>query len=136
MQVAQLMQPEPQYLLAGRTVEHAAKRMFVHDVAYLPVCRSDLRVVGMISAREIVKAVAQARAPELCAVEEVMVRDFPRCAGHEDAATVHARMVSESIDLLVVTDDAGRLGGVIERGRLTGVVGVRPTLSGRYRRAS
>lgn len=126
-----------QSLTSGQTVEHAARRMTMHGLSFLPVCRPGGAVIGVITERDIVtKAVAQARAPELCVVDEVMTRAFPSCLAEEEATDVHGRMMAEGIERMVVRDSGGRLAGVVDRARLSGAVNQHRQPSRRLRRSA
>ncbi|HEY0705770.1 MAG TPA: CBS domain-containing protein, partial [Polyangia bacterium] len=72
MRVAELILAKPHYVVTGQTVVHAAKRMMTFGLNLLPVCRSEGTVIGVVTAWHIVKAVAQGRAAELCAIDDVM----------------------------------------------------------------
>jgi CBS domain-containing protein len=120
MRLTDLLDQPAEFLTPGHTVEHAARRMMAREVSLVPVCRSDGTLVGVLDERDIViKAVALARAPELCALGEIMRKDFPRCAISDDPVTVYARMLAEGLDRLMVVDLAGRLVGIAERARLS-----------------
>jgi CBS-domain-containing membrane protein len=113
MLVSELFLAEPQYLVTGQTVEHAARRMLLHDLDRLPVCRPNRVVVGVVSERDVVvKAVARSRACELCAVDEIMERTYPSCLADSAVAAVQARMLTQGLDWLLCQDRAGRLCGV------------------------
>ena len=125
-----------QALTSGQTVEHAARRMLTHDLAFLPVCRQGGAVVGVITERDIIKAVAQARAPELCGVDEVMTRSFASCLPEDSVGEVYARMLSEGHERMVVRDGTGKLLGVLDRERLA-IAGTQPrTITRRLRRSA
>src|SRR5687767_1408227 len=109
MRLSDLLDTTAESLSPGHTVEHAARRMLARDVSVVPICRSDGTLVGVLGERDIVvKAVALSRAPELCALGEIMRKDFPRCAITDDPVDVHARMLAEGLDRLMVVDRAGK----------------------------
>ena len=123
MRVAEVVVAEPQFVVTGQTVEHAAKRMITHDLRLLPVCRSEGTIVGAVTARDIVKAVAQSRAPELCRVDDVMTSDYASCR-HDDATDeVYRRMVSHGIEEMVVENSAGKRVGIVDRDFLAAIAG-------------
>jgi CBS domain-containing protein len=127
MQLSDVLDKPAEFLTPGHTVEHAARRMLARQVSLVPICRSDGTLVGVLDERDIVvKAVALSRAPELCALGEIMRKDFPRCAITDEPASVYARMVAEGVERLLVVDRAGKLVGIAERGRLS-TVSRRPT---------
>jgi CBS domain-containing protein len=117
MRLGDLIVGKPQYVVTGQTIEHAAKRIVDHGLSLLPVCRNDGRVVGLITPLEIVKSIAQDRAPELCAVDDVMTKDFPVCSVEDATDEVYTRMVTESISAIVVLH-GGKLAGVLPRSSL------------------
>jgi CBS domain-containing protein len=125
-----------QVLTSGQTVEHAARRMLAHGVSLLPVCRSSGMVVGVITERDIIKSVAQARAPELCGVDEVMTRVYPVCLPDDLVSDVYARTLAEGIDRVVVRDVTGRLVGVLDRARLSGAAARPPAITRRLRKTA
>jgi CBS domain-containing protein len=93
--------------------------MLARDVSLVPICRPDGTLVGVLDERDIVlKAVALARAPELCALGEIMRKEFPRCSVDDDATAVYTRMLAEGTDRMVVVDRGGKLAGIVERPRL------------------
>lgn len=119
MRLSELLTTPTDFLTPGHTVEHAARRMLAREVSLIPICRPDGTLLGVLDERDIVvKAVALARAPELCALGEIMRKEFPRCGIDDDAATVYARMLAEGCERLVVIDRGGKLAGIVERSRL------------------
>ena len=131
MRVADVMLAKPQYLLSGQTVEHAAKRMITHGLTLLPVCRSSGKVIGALTARDIVRAVAESRAPELCAVDDVMTSDFAACSPDDRLDEIQTRMVTHAIRDMVVRNHEGQLIGLLDRAQLWAATGaVRMRVSG------
>ncbi|HEY0714315.1 MAG TPA: CBS domain-containing protein [Polyangia bacterium] len=127
MRVAELILARPHHLLTGQTVEQAAKLMTTFGLTLLPVCQSEGAIVGVITARQIVNAVALGKAPNLCAVDDVMATDFPTCRGDDEVNEVYTRMVSHGLDELIVESRLGHLVGLVDRIRLAAVTGpVRP----------
>ena len=119
MRLPDLFDTAADFLTPGHTVEHAARRMLARDVSLIPICRSDGTLLGVLDERDIVvKAVALSRAPELCALGEIMRKDFPRCSVDDEPAVIYARMLAEGTERMVVVDRAGKLAGIVERARL------------------
>jgi CBS domain-containing protein len=136
MLIADVMVKDPQYLLTGQTVEHAAQRMLRHGGTLIPVCRSDGSVRGVVTAHEIVTSVAQGRAAPLCPVEDVMNPKFPSCSTLDAADEIYVRMTTEAIPEMVVLTAQGKLAGLIDRVRLVQrTVPSRPTSPRRSRAA-
>jgi CBS domain-containing protein len=123
MRVAELILAKPHHLLTGQTVEQAAKRMTTFGLTLLPVCRSEGSVMGVITARHIVKAVAMGQAPHLAAVEDLMSTDFATCSWDDEVNDVYARMLSHGLDELIVESRLGHLVGIVDRIHLAAVAG-------------
>jgi CBS domain-containing protein len=117
MFIADVMVKDPQYLLTGQTVEHAAQRLVRHGGTLIPICRGDGSVRGVVTAHEIVASIAEGRAAPICPVEEVMNANFPSCAAHDLADEIYVRMATESIADMVVLSQ-GKLAGMISQARL------------------
>jgi CBS domain-containing protein len=118
MRIADVMQTNAHYVFRDQTVDQAAKRIFTHGLVLLPVCRREKTVVGVVTSHEIVKAVAQSRAAELCTVEEIMSAEFSSCAVDEDLEEVYGRMLTSGLEAMPVVGPGRMLVGVIERSRL------------------
>src|SRR5688572_29546899 len=129
MRVAELLGDAVGFLTPSHTVEHAARRMLATGASLIPVCRGDGTLVGVLDERDIViKAVALSRAPELCALGEIMRKQFPTCDVLDDARNVYSRMLAEGIERMAVVDRAGKLVGIADRSRLSVAASVsRPT---------
>jgi CBS domain-containing protein len=102
-------QSRAEYIGSGQSVENAARRMRDRQLRFLPVCKPDGRVVGIITERDIVvRAVAAGRAPELCSVDEIMTKHQP---GDGTVTTVQAiaAVVEREPGPVVVVDERGLL---------------------------
>jgi CBS domain-containing protein len=100
------------------SVAKAAKRMRLHEVSALPIVQHD-RVLGIVTERDITRAVAEGMDPKTATVADVMTQ-HPLIAGpDEDAVTVAIRMLEHGIRHLPVVADQ----------RLLGVISARDLLS-------
>ena len=102
-------QTRAEYIGSGQSVENAARRMRDRQLRFLPVCKPDGRVVGIVTERDIVvRAVAAGRAPELCSVDEIMTRSAP---GDGTVTTVQSigGLVEREAGPVVVVDERGHL---------------------------
>jgi CBS-domain-containing membrane protein len=107
------MRFQPDHLMTGQTLEHAARRMRDKEIRFLPVCRPDSRLVGVVTERDIViRGVARSRAAELCPVDEVMSLDFPTCSP-ETVLDLESSDGEAGLSPLVVVDALGHLLGTI-----------------------
>jgi CBS domain-containing protein len=113
-------QTRAEYIGSGQSVENAARRMRDRQLRFLPVCKPDGRVVGTITERDIVvRAVAAGRAPELCAVDEIMTRNVP---GDGTVTTVQSigGLVEREPGPVVVVDERGHLVATVGQSILDG----------------
>ena len=100
------------------TVADAARRLTDAEVGALVVCDSEKKIRGIISERDIVRAVAQRGAAALEeTVEAVMTHDVHTCTQQETVARAMALMTRFRYRHLPVVD-AGRLVGMISIGDL------------------
>ncbi len=102
-------QTRAEYIGSGQSVENAARRMRDRQLRFLPVCKPDGRVVGIVTERDIViRAVAAGRAPELCSVDEIMTKTIP---GDGTVTTVQSigSPIEREAGPVVVVDERGLL---------------------------
>ena len=118
-------QSRAEYIGSGQSVENAARRMRDRQLRFLPVCKPDGRVVGIITERDIVvRAVAAGRAPELCSVDEIMTKHQP---GDGTVTTVQAiaAVVEREPGPVVVVDERGLLVATVGQSIMDGTVRTR-----------
>jgi CBS domain-containing protein len=73
MKVKDVMTPNPKAIWLTESLADAAKEMWEHDCGVLPIIKDGLKVVGMITDRDICMATAlKDRSPSSISVEEVM----------------------------------------------------------------
>lgn len=100
------------------TVADAARRLADAEVGALVVCDSEKKIRGIISERDIVRAVARRGAAALEeTVEAVMTHDVHTCTQQETIARAMALMTRFRYRHLPVVD-TGRLVGMISIGDL------------------
>ena len=99
-----------------KTLADAASLLSQHKIGALVVTGADRRVIGILSERDIVKAVA---AGGSVALEEKianrMTREVVTCAPHDTMADLMGRMTAGRFRHLPVVE-AGRLDGIISIG--------------------
>jgi CBS domain-containing protein len=120
----------------GDTVQVAARRMRDADVGFLPVCDSEGKVLGTLTDRDVaIRLVADDR-PGTCAVEDVMSREVIACRPGDDIAHVEQLMAEYRKSRIIVSDEAGRLFGVISLSDVARLEGPRRTATTMRRIAS
>ncbi|HSO93592.1 MAG TPA: CBS domain-containing protein [Candidatus Dormibacteraeota bacterium] len=111
MKITDLYRPEVVTADLADSVAKAAKRMRLHEVSALPVVQHD-RVVGIVTERDITRAVADAMDTSTATVADVMTQHPLVATAEEEAATVALRMLEHGIRHLPVVD-GHRLLGII-----------------------
>ena len=121
MRAVDLMTPEPAVLLPWDPLLRAAEIMRDYDVGIVPVVndRASMRVIGVITDRDIViRHVAQGHHYE-CPAEDAMTRE-PLFAVEpdDDLETVLAIMRTQKVRRILVVSPSGRLLGIISQADL------------------
>ncbi|MGC9210251.1 MAG: HPP family protein [Acidilobus sp.] len=95
-----------------KSLKTAAHLMVKHKVGGLPVVGKENKLVGIITRTDLVKAYGEKYQGEL-KVADIMRTDFPRAKPTHSIYYVLKLMEADPIKKVVVTDDEGRLLGVI-----------------------
>ncbi len=107
--VEDLMNTEVMTITEDAKIKKAAKIMMDHYVTHLPVVTEDNKLIGIITAWDLSKAIAQG-GEEL---KDVMTEDVKFCKKDETIRTIAGRMKDDDISCLPVIDDNDELIGVI-----------------------
>jgi CBS domain-containing protein len=112
---------------AGKTVLDAAKLMLEKNIGLLVVTQSleDTRLVGVISERDIIRAIASGRTLSVL-VDDVCTKHVVTVYGSSDVAEAAKAMNQNMIRHVVVVDDKGKPIGVVS---MRDLVGERGTLA-------
>ncbi|MEQ9400619.1 MAG: CBS domain-containing protein [Longimicrobiales bacterium] len=103
---------------AGTAVAEAAALLMEHGIGSLPVVGADGSLAGLVSERDVARAVAEH--PDRVRdrpVKEVMQRPAPSCSYDESIYALMGRMTRDRLRHVVVVDD-GQVLGVISVGDL------------------
>ncbi len=100
-------------IMPSASLADAARELASRDIGFLPVCDTNGALIGVLSERDIVRAIAKhgANTPTL-PVEQVYTREAVTCAMETDVHGVIAVMHEKRIRHLPVVRD-GRLVGVV-----------------------
>ncbi len=114
-------------ILAGRTVLDAAKLMLENNIGLLVIIqdRDSSKVVGVISERDIIRAIASSRSLTI-PVDDVCTKRVITVHGNSDVAEAAKAMNKNKIRHVVVVDDNGKAIGVVS---MRDLVGERATLT-------
>jgi homoserine O-acetyltransferase len=107
--VEDLMNKDVVTISEDAKIKDAAKRMMDHYVTHLPVVTKDNKLIGIITAWDLSKAIANG-GEEL---KEVMTEDVRYCKKNETIETIAGRMKEDDISCLPVINDKNELIGVI-----------------------
>ncbi|MEO6419100.1 MAG: CBS domain-containing protein [Polyangiaceae bacterium] len=95
------------------SAQHAAQKMRVANIGFLPVCDEDGRVLGAVTDRDIaVRLVAEGRSPST-PVREVMTNEVVACRPSDDLHRAEQIMSTQRKSRIVCVDDERHLVGVI-----------------------
>lgn len=110
----EIMRNEVKHLGPKASAAEVARTMRDEIVGVLPICDERDHVVGIVTDRDIVlRVVAQGRSPDQTPIEEVMSRQVITCRPGDDVAHAAELMVKHQISRMAVTDEHGKLCGVI-----------------------
>lgn len=109
MKISRLYQRDAVTAELDDTVVKAAKRMRLHGISALPVVQHE-RVVGIITERDITKAVALDMDLKRATVGQMMTQHPLIANPDEEAGAVALRMLEHGIRHLPVVDDHRLLG--------------------------
>jgi CBS domain-containing protein len=118
MTIEPLMSRDVRRCLADETLDHAASRLWEHDCGSLPVCAADgdgeARVIGMLTDRDIcMAALFQGRPLREIKVADAMSRDIRVARVDDQPEDIELLMRELKIRRVPVTDDGGRLVGIV-----------------------
>lgn len=114
--VKDIMTPDPVCVLPDQTVSHAAALMRDADVGAIPVIRDLERreLAGIVTDRDIAIRHVAAHHDWDCSVEEHMTEEELMRVGPEDDAFRVIRLMKDArVRRIPVTDDDGRLLGIV-----------------------
>ncbi len=116
MKVREIMTSDVKTCRPETNLAEAVKLMWERDCGVLPVVRSDGKVSGMITDRDICAAIAtRGRTADRIAVSEVTGTGGQACtcAPDDDAIVALQRMKAQRVRRLPVVDAQGRLKGIL-----------------------
>ena len=115
MKVSEAMTAQVTMAQPTDSIQSVAKIMKSVDTGAVPVFESG-KVVGMVTDRDIVlRAVAEGRS-FADPVSEVMTDEVQSCRADDNLADAAAQMANHQPRRLIVTDDAGKLAGILSLG--------------------
>jgi len=117
MKISDVMTREVRTVRPDQPVSEAASFMLNEDAGSMPVTEGD-RLVGMITDRDIAgRGVAKGHGPDT-PVRELMTSGVICAREDDDVSDIARKMSEEQIRRLPVTDEQGRLCGIVSLGDL------------------
>lgn len=118
--IAELMQPAPTSVPGTTTVRAAAEMLLLGEIGSV-VVRHHGAMTGLVTERDIVRALAEGEDPDELRVEDLMTLDLETVTPTTTASEAAERMLDGGIRHLPVVDE----------GMVVGVVSMRDVLAGR-----
>ncbi len=97
------------------SIQAVAKIMLEVDTGAVPVFE-DGKVIGLVTDRDIVLRVAAVGGDLGGPISAVMSEDVQSCGKDDNLADAAAQMASHQLRRLIVTDDKGKLAGILSLG--------------------
>jgi CBS domain-containing protein len=110
LRVRDLMSTALLTVQASDTITEAHAEMEIGVVRHLPVVDDRGRLVGILSDRDLLRAIASKKSPR---VSEVMSRDMVTTRPEANAHTAADLMLDHKISSLPVVDETGALIGIV-----------------------
>jgi len=114
MDVQTIMTPNPFVATRHSTLADVAKIMADHEIGVVPIVDAGERVVGILTDRDLCKAIASMNRPpaEIAAIE-LASKPVVCCDAHDDLASALKIMRQRHIRRLPVVDERGQLRGIL-----------------------
>lgn len=114
MKVRDLMTADAKACGPDDSLNRAAQLMWENDCGAVPVVDDELRVIGMVTDRDICMAAYTQGLPlKQSRVDSAMSKGAYTCAVGDDVTIARKRMSERQVRRLPVVDDEGRLAGII-----------------------
>lgn len=113
MKLKEIMKSDPQCISPDQPTQAAARMMRDANVGFLPVCDDSGKVLGTITDRDITLRVVAAGKSPSTKVEQVMSKEVIAGKPEDELNDAQQQMASEKKSRLLVTDEGGKLVGVV-----------------------
>jgi len=120
MQVREIMTGNVECVPPDLSIQHAARKMKVLDVGFLPICEND-RLIGTVTDRDIViRGVSEGHDYQTTA-RSVMTKEVHFCFEDDDVEECANQMKENGVKRVLVLNHDKRLVGVVSIGDLSKV---------------
>ena len=102
------------YAQPSETVEVAVKRMASHNIGSIPIVDGNMKIIGIVTERDVVRLLAS-KGPTILQekLENVMTRKLVTANPEDPISALAYKMIEHGIRHLPVVDQEGKLLGVI-----------------------
>jgi CBS domain-containing protein len=109
----EIMKFEVECVAPETTLRDAARKMRDHNVGFLPVCDESMRVIGVLTDRDIaIRAVAGDLLPT-ATVQSALTRHVVACRPDDDLQSARSLMSKHHVSRVMCLGETGRIEGVI-----------------------
>jgi CBS domain-containing protein len=113
MRVADAMSKQVLVVSTSHTLRDACRLMVERNVGAAVVQEEDMPGPGIVTERDVLRAVSRGDDPAATLVQDVMTFDAQTASDSWDLDAAAQEMVRHGFRHLVVVDDAGRLAGIL-----------------------
>lgn len=119
MHCDQIMTRRPYFLRQDQPASEAAAQMRRQNVALLPVCDAENKVIGALTDRDIVLRLVADGGSTHTQVGELMSPEVLVCRTDDEAEVAQAMLREHEVSRLVCLDAHGKLAGMVSMAELT-----------------
>lgn len=119
MKLREIMKSDASCVSPQDTIQDAARQMKEENIGFLPVCDESEKVLGTLTDRDIAVRVVAEGKPLDTRVQDVMSTDVISARPDDELMKAENLMSNQQKSRLVVTDESGKLEGVISLSDLT-----------------
>jgi CBS domain-containing protein len=114
MKCRDIMSTNLEVLAETDTIARAAELMAADGVGFLPICDANRKVIGVVTDRDLVtRGLAKALNPRTTSAAMIMTSPVMTCRADADLRSAEELMATEQKSRIVVTDEDGKLAGVV-----------------------
>jgi CBS domain-containing protein len=113
MRCQDVMKATVHYVSPDDSAATAAAKMRSCDCGFLPVCDTVMRVVGVVTDRDLVLRVMAMGRSSTTWIQEIMTRDVVACRPGDELAQAENLMSGYQKSRIVCTDEKGHLVGIV-----------------------
>ena len=119
MKVKECMCKEVECLNSNSTIKDCAKLMSEKNIGCVPVCDENKNIVGLVTDRDVIlRSIACDKDVNSTPLSEIMTTNICSCKEEDEISNAEKIMCENQIRRLPVTDEDGRIVGIISLANL------------------